>query len=57
MNVKMITNLQQSTTKSKKSKTNKAHDYNRNRLIGTEIIWRIISREGDGGEWGKRYRD
>ena len=55
MNIKMAINSQLSTTESKK--TNYANKQNRNRIIGMEIIWRVISWEGEGGEWGKRCRD
>ena len=55
MNSKMTTNSQLSTTKNKeKTKTNK---YNRKRITQMEITWRVISREGERREWGKRYRE
>ena len=55
MNIKMATNLQLSTTESKIA--NHTNNQNRNRIIDMEITWRIISREGKGGKWGKRGRD
>ena len=55
MDIKMAINLQLSTIESKK--TNKANHQKINRIINMEIIWRVISGAGEGGEWGKRYRD
>ena len=34
-----------------------AKKQNRNRVIGMEIIWRVICWMGEEGEWGKRCRD
>ena len=51
----MAINSQLSTFESKK--TNKANKQNRNRIIDMEIIWRVISWEGEGKEGGKRCRD
>ena len=50
----MAINSKLSKTESKK---NKASKQNRNRNIDTEVIWRVISWEGKGGEWGERCRD
>ena len=55
MNSNRATNSQLSTTESKT--TNQENKQNRNRIIDMEIIWRVISWEGAGGEWGKRCRD
>ena len=53
----MTTNSQVSTAEPKtKTKTNSANKKNRNRITEMEITWRVISGEGEGGEWGKRYR-
>ena len=30
---------------------------NRNRIIDMEIIWKVISWDGEAGEWGERCRD
>ena len=54
MNIKMTTNSQLSTTKSKKQK--QTNNQNKNRIIDTHIIWRVISWEGGGAEWGKWCR-
>ena len=43
-------NSQHSTTE---CKTNKANNKDGNGIIAVEIIWKIISQEGEGGEWGK----
>ena len=51
MNIKMATNSQLSTTESKKA--NLANNQNRNRIIDMELTWRVISWEGEGGEWRK----
>ena len=55
MNIKMATNSQLSTSesKTKTTKNNYANNQNRNRIIGMEIIWRVISWEGEGGSEGK----
>ena len=53
MNIKMATNSQLSTIESKKQTSNKQ---NRNRIIDMEIIWRVISWEAKGEEWGERHR-
>ena len=55
MNIKMAIKSQISTIESKKQTMQKKH--NRNRIIDMEIIWRVISWDGEGGEWGKRCRD
>ena len=55
MNIKKATNSPLSTTESKNK--NKLSNLNRNRIIGMEIIWMVISCEGEGGKWGKRYRN
>ena len=34
-----------------------AKKQNRNRVIGMEIIWRVICWMGEEGDWGKRCRD
>ena len=59
MYIKKATNSQLSTTESKKTnqKNTQANNENRNRIIDMEIIWRVISREGEEEEWGKRCRD
>ena len=59
MNSKMTTNSQLSTIESKKlkRKTNKATNYNRNRITELEVTWRVISGEGEWGELGKRDRE
>ena len=54
MNIKMTTNSQLLTTESKK---NTKQTSKTNRVIDMEIIWRVISWEGYGEEWGKRCRD
>ena len=54
----MTTNSQLSPTEPKKKQTNKlSKQLGQNRITETEITWRFISREGEGGEWGKRYRE
>ena len=55
MNIKMAINSQLSTIESKK--TNQANKQNRNRITDMEMMWRAISWEGLGQEWGKRCRD
>ena len=58
MNTKMTTNSQLSKTEPKnvnKNKLSKQLDWNR--IIDMEIIWRVISWEVEGGEWGKRYEE
>ena len=35
----------------------KGRNQNRNKIIDTQIIWRVISWEEEGREWGKRCRD
>ena len=59
MNSKMTTNSQLSTTEPKKMKTkmNKASNSNSSRFTEMEITWRVISGEGVGIGWGKRYRE
>ena len=57
MNNKMTTNSQLSTTESKKQKQNKANKQDRNRITDVGTMGRVISWEGEGGEWGKRYRE
>ena len=58
MNSKMTTKSQLSTTEPKNQKPKQTKQITR---TGTEsqkwITWRVISREGEGGEWGKRYRN
>ena len=51
MNSEMTTNSQLSTTEPKRK--TKANNYNRNRISEMEITWRVISGEGERGEWGK----
>ena len=55
----MTTNSKLSTTKSKKNKNKNElrNNQNKNRFTEIEITWRVISREGEEGEWGKRYRE
>ena len=53
MNSKMTTNSQLSTTEPKTTKTNKANNLNRNRITEMKITGRVISREGEGDEWGE----
>ena len=55
MNSKKATNSQLSTTEFKKKK-NQANNQNRNRITDMEIIWRVISGEGEGGQWEKSFR-
>ena len=50
MNIKMTTNSQLSTTE---SKTNNANNQNRNRIINTEIIWRLSAGSRKGKKRGK----
>ena len=45
MNSKMTTNSQLPTSEPKKTKSNYAHNENRNRITEMEITWRVISRE------------
>ena len=57
MNIKKATNSQLSTpeskTKQNKTKLNKlANIQNRDRIIGMGVIWRVMSWEGEEGEWG-----
>ena len=55
MNSKMTTNSQLSTTEAKKQKQKQTKQTTR---TGTESQkWRVISRNGEEGEWGKRYRE
>ena len=49
MNIKKITNSQLSNNLSKQP--------NRNRIIGMEINWRVISWEEERGEWRKMCSD
>ena len=53
MNIKIAINPRLSIIESK----NKLSKQSRNRTIDMEIIWRVISWEGKGREWGKMYRD
>ena len=53
MNSKMTTNSQPSATEPKKQNKSQANNQNRNRITEMEITWRVISGEGEGGEWGK----
>ena len=58
----MTTNSQLLTTEPKKpnqTKQNKKQSkpWNRNIITKKEITLRVISREGERGEWGKRYRE
>ena len=55
MNVEMAVNSELATIESKKQ--TKLKKQNRNRIIGMGIIWRVMSWEGEGGEWRKRDRD
>ena len=55
MNIKMAINSQLSTESIKQTK--QASKQNRNRIIHIEIIWRVISWEGERVGWGKRYRE
>ena len=60
MNSKMTTNSQLSTTEPKqkqKQKRKKQSKLEQNRITEMEITWKVISREGEQGEWGKRYRE
>ena len=54
MNSKMITNSQLSTTEPKQTQT----QTQQTTRTGTEmeITWTVISREGEEGGLGKRYR-
>ena len=54
MNIRAI-NSQLSTIESEKQ--TKQNKNNKNRTMDMDIIWRVISWEGKGGKWGKRYRD
>ena len=56
MNIKMAINSQLSTIESKRQ-TKQASKHNTNRIINTDIIWRVISGEKGGGEMGKWCRD
>ena len=60
MNSKMTTNSQLSTTKPKKQKETQEQTKQTTRM-GTEseieITWRVISWEGLGREWEKKYRE
>ena len=53
MNIKKTANAQLSTTE---SQTNKQKTKTGTEFTGMEITWRVISGEGNWGEWGKRYR-
>ena len=54
----MTTNSQISTTEPKKNKNkNELSNQNRNRFTEMEITWRVISRDGEGEEWGKGTRN
>ena len=57
MNSKMTTNSQLSTTESKTNKQSKQSTRTGTESQKWEITWRVISWEGEGREWGKRYRD
>ena len=60
MNGKMTTNSQLSTTEPKqkqKQKRKKQSKLEQNRITEMEITWKVISREGEQGEWGNRYRE
>ena len=51
MNIKKVTNSQLSTIESKKErKTNQENKQIRNRTIGMEAIWSVVSWEGEEGE-------
>ena len=54
----MITNSQLSTTEPKKQKQeNKlSKQLEQEQITEREIMWRVISGEGEGGECSKRYR-
>ena len=57
-NSKMTTNSQLSTTEIK----NKNKQTKQTNRTGTESqvwrsTWRVISREGEEGEWGEKYRE
>ena len=54
MNSKMTTDSQLLTSELK-TKTDYANNYNRNRITEMEITWRVISGDGEGKEWRKRY--
>ena len=55
MNSKMTINSQSSTTEPKEKKTKQTTRTGRESQ--TEITWRVISREREGGEWGRSYRE
>ena len=61
MNIKMTTNSQLSTESKNCSQLNLKNQTKQTTRTGTgsdtEILWRVISWEGGGGEWGKRYRE
>ena len=52
----MAINSQLLATESKKQ-TKLSKQQNRNRIIDMEVIWRVISWEREGGEWGQRCRE
>ena len=55
MNIKMATNSQLSTSTIESKKTNYANRQNRNRIVDMQIIWRVVSSEGEGGK-GQEFR-
>ena len=55
MNSKMTTNSQLSTTEPQNQKLSKEVEQEQNTEM--EITWRVISEEGEEGEWGRRYKE
>ena len=57
MSSKMTKNSQLSKTEPGRKKKKLSKQLTRNRITEMEITWKVISREGEQGEWGKRYRE
>ena len=57
MNSKMTTNSQLLTTEPKKNKNKLSKQIEQEQNPEMEITWRIMSKEGEEGDWGIRYRE
>ena len=60
MNSRITTNSQLSTTEPKnihKQEQTKQTTTTGTRITEMEITWRVISKKGEEGEWGERYRE
>ena len=57
MNSKITTNSQLSTTESKKNKNKLSKQPEQQQIHRNTDHMEVISREGEGGKWGERYRE